>query len=64
METAWLKTLAVLFFIELGSRRVHLAGCTTNPTSGWVTGDPLLGVGFLIFGQALFGWGQPGLFRS
>jgi putative transposase len=27
----------VLFFIELGSRRVHLAGCTTNPTGAWVT---------------------------
>ena len=27
----------VLFFIELGNRRVHLAGCTTNPTGGWVT---------------------------
>jgi transposase InsO family protein len=26
----------VLFFIELGSRRVHLAGCTTNPTAAWV----------------------------
>jgi hypothetical protein len=24
-------------FIELGSRRVHLAGCTTNPTGAWVT---------------------------
>ncbi len=36
VETAWLKTLYVLFFIELGSRRVHLAGCTTNPTSAWV----------------------------
>src|SRR3712207_4508052 len=36
-ETAWLKTLYVLFFIELGSRRVHLAGCTANPTSAWVT---------------------------
>jgi putative transposase len=23
--------------IELGSRRVHLAGCTANPTSAWVT---------------------------
>jgi hypothetical protein len=22
----------VLFFIELGSRRVHLAGCTPNPS--------------------------------
>ena len=37
VETAWLKTLYVLFFIELGSRRVHLAGCTTKPTSAWVT---------------------------
>jgi putative transposase len=27
----------VLFFIELGSRRVHFAGCTTNPTGAWVT---------------------------
>jgi transposase InsO family protein len=27
----------VLFFIELESRRVHLAGCTTNPTGAWVT---------------------------
>jgi putative transposase len=27
----------VLFFIELGSRRVHPAGCTTNPTGAWVT---------------------------
>jgi putative transposase len=36
VETAWLKTLYVLFFIEVGSRRVHLAGCTTNPTSAWV----------------------------
>jgi putative transposase len=37
VETAWLKTLYVLFFIELGSRRVHLAGCTSNPTAAWVT---------------------------
>jgi transposase InsO family protein len=37
VETAWLKTLYVLFFIELGSRRVHLAGCTAHPTSAWVT---------------------------
>jgi len=37
VETAWLKTLYVLFFIELGSRRVHLAGCTANPAMAWVT---------------------------
>jgi putative transposase len=27
----------VLFFIELGSRRVHLAGCTAHPSGEWVT---------------------------
>lgn len=37
VETAWLKTVYVLFFIELGTRRVHLAGCTVSPTSAWVT---------------------------
>lgn len=37
VETAWLRTLYVLFFIELGSRRVHLAGVTAHPDSAWVT---------------------------
>jgi transposase InsO family protein len=37
VETLWLKTLYVLFFIEVGTRRVHLAGCTPHPTSAWVT---------------------------
>jgi putative transposase len=37
VETITLRRYYVLFFIELGSRRVHLAGCTTNPTGGWVT---------------------------
>jgi putative transposase len=37
VETVWLKTLYVLFFIELGSRRVHVAGCTATPTGAWVT---------------------------
>jgi putative transposase len=36
IETIWLKTLYVFFFIELGTRRVHLAGITTNPDSAWV----------------------------
>ena len=36
VETVALRRLYVLFFIELGSRRVHLAGCTTNPTGAWV----------------------------
>jgi putative transposase len=37
VETISLQRLYVLFFIELSSRRVHLAGCTTNPTGAWVT---------------------------
>ena len=37
VETIALRRLYVLFFIELGSRRVHLAGCTANPTGPWVT---------------------------
>ncbi len=37
VETIWLQRVYVLFFIELGSRRVHLAGCTPTPTAAWVT---------------------------
>jgi putative transposase len=37
VETIWLQRLYVLFFIELGSRRVHLAGCTPSPSAPWVT---------------------------
>jgi putative transposase len=36
METLWLQRLYVLFFIELGSRRVYLAGCTPTPSAPWV----------------------------
>jgi putative transposase len=36
VETVRLQRLYVLFFIELGSRRVHLAGCTANPSGDWV----------------------------
>ena len=36
VETLWLQRLYVLFFIELGSRRVHLAGCTPHPRAPWV----------------------------
>jgi putative transposase len=35
VETISLRRFYVLFFIELESRRVHLAGCTTNPTGAW-----------------------------
>ena len=37
VETVWLRTLYVLFWIEVGSRRVHLAGVTANPGGPWVT---------------------------
>jgi transposase InsO family protein len=37
VETLRLKTLHVLFFLEVGTRRVHLAGCTAHPTAAWVT---------------------------
>ena len=37
VETIRFKTLYVLFFIELGTRRVHLAGCTASPDAAWVT---------------------------
>jgi len=36
VETIRLKTLYVLFFIELATRKVHLAGVTEHPDSGWV----------------------------
>jgi transposase InsO family protein len=36
VETIWLQRLYVRFFIELGSRRVHVANCTPNPTAPWV----------------------------
>jgi putative transposase len=37
VETIWLQRLYVLFFIEVASRRVYLAGCTPNPNDLWVT---------------------------
>jgi putative transposase len=37
VETIRLKTLYVLVWIELGTRRVHLGGATANPDSAWVT---------------------------
>src|SRR5262245_20930980 len=36
METVGLKTLYILFFIELGMRRVWLGGVTDHPGGPWV----------------------------
>jgi hypothetical protein len=37
VETVFLQTEYVLFFLEIGTRRVHVAGCTARPTAAWVT---------------------------
>jgi transposase InsO family protein len=36
VDTLWLGRLYVLYFLELSSRRVHLAGCTANPDGRWI----------------------------
>jgi len=56
VETIRLKTIYVLFFIELSTRRVRLAGVTAHPDSAWVTqqarnlaiDERLSGVRFLL----------------
>jgi len=37
VETVWLRTLYVLFVIEVNTRRVRLAGATAHPNRDWVT---------------------------
>ena len=56
VETMWLRTLYVLFFIEHGTRRVWLAGVTAHPDGIWMrqqarnlaVGERLENVRFLI----------------
>lgn len=37
VDTVFLRGLLVLFFIEHGTRRVHIAGVTRNVTAQWAT---------------------------
>jgi putative transposase len=37
VDTIWLRRLYVLFFLELDTRRVHVAGVPGNPDGAWVT---------------------------
>ncbi len=37
VDTLFLKRFYVLFFIEMATRRVRIAGITTNPDGRWVT---------------------------
>jgi putative transposase len=37
VESLFLQTIFALFFIEVRTRKVYLAGCTAHPTAAWVT---------------------------
>jgi hypothetical protein len=37
VDPVFCRRLYLLFFIEIGSRQVHLGGVTSNPNPAWVT---------------------------
>lgn len=56
VETVLLQTIYVLFFIELGSRRVHFAGITTNPNQIWITQQARQKFGSFPIGKSPYGF--------
>jgi putative transposase len=36
VDTVFLKRIYVLFFVQISSRQIHVAGVTAHPTGGWV----------------------------
>jgi hypothetical protein len=75
VDTVWLRRLYVLFFIELDTRRVHVAGVTSNPDGMWVVqqarnlllvlGEEGRGLSFVVRNRdAKFTRGFDDVFRS